>query len=103
MKLTQQILNEGMSNNGGWSNNQWRALGVVSPHRQSKGWLKDLLGTDISQDKINRFVELRNEHLKKRKKNNQECKHTFYYVAQNEIKCKICKRQYPIDESTDIF
>lgn len=69
MVITNEIIEYGKSDYGGWSNKQLRALGLPSRYFKSdggliKGWKKFLIGLDVPVEKINMFYELRNAHIK---------------------------------------
>lgn len=59
--LTEEILNQGKSINGFWSNKQLYALGLSEI---KKGWKTEVLGKELSSDNINNFLSLKNKHLK---------------------------------------
>ena len=63
MRITQEILTEGMSSNGGWSNQQMRCLGVSVP--LVRGWRDDLLGAEVREADVDRFLMLKDAHVKK--------------------------------------
>lgn len=100
MILTQEIIDKGKSTRGGWSNQQWRALGVTNKQLRISGWKYDILGTDINEDRIKEFLALKDNHFKRNKKN---CDHSFEFIGENLIECIYCKRKYPLDERSDTF
>ena len=61
MQLTEEILEQGISRNGGWSNAQLRVLGVKIPLRS--GWKKRIIGKFFEEIEIKRFLELKDAHL----------------------------------------
>ena len=70
--LKAQILNKGLSDNGGWSNKQLRALGLPDSYFKAngglvKGWKDYLIGSNINEKNINEFLSLKNKHLKLKK------------------------------------
>ena len=68
MIITESILCRGMSANGSWSVAQLAALGVNA--RRNKGWKQRLIGTDVPEADVERFLAMRDAHLKKRTKYN---------------------------------
>lgn len=65
MKITREIINQGMSDNGGWTRAQTELLGVNQwplPH----GWIRSLIGKDLPEDMLKRFVSMKGQ-VKKRK------------------------------------
>ncbi len=67
MIFSEQMLINGMSDNGSWSSEQLACLGIK--RRFNKGWKHQLIGKDISREDILRFYELKNYHLIKRARN----------------------------------
>jgi len=63
VKVTRDFLKQGMSRNGGWSNAQFRALGVISFRR---GWRKKLKGKYVTEARAKEFIRLKDEHLIKK-------------------------------------
>ena len=65
MLLTEQILEEGKSSKGAWNKKQLLALGVEvdKEFRLKKGWKTQIIGSQISEQQIKRFLDLRNAHL----------------------------------------
>ena len=66
MVLTKQVLDNGMSRNGGWSAKQIRSLGVddeITGGMFKKGWKKRITGLDIPEENIKRFLALKDSHL----------------------------------------
>lgn len=66
MILTEEILVEGKSINGGWSRNQMSLFDVDWPLKE--GWKEEILGKDYHQDLIMEFIYLKNQHLGSKKK-----------------------------------
>lgn len=66
-RITKEILEQGKSRRGGWSNIQIAALGVksVKTKRFNKGWKRKLIGVDVPEENIKKFLEMKNAHLKK--------------------------------------
>lgn len=71
--ITERILNQGRSSNGGWNTEQIKALGEKMTH----GWRMRLIGKYVSEGKIARFLSLKDSHLirKENKKHNNQVKH----------------------------
>jgi len=61
MKLTNEVLELGLSSNGGWSNKQLKLLGVKTPLR--KGWKELLIGTFHNESTIDLFLKMKDAHL----------------------------------------
>lgn len=77
MVMTDEMLNQGMSENGGWNLDQLFALGLG--WRPQKGWRKRLIGTEIPEDKFALFLSLRS--LKKQKEKVEVLRKTNTEVA----------------------
>lgn len=60
MILTNEILKQGKSDNGGWSLNQLRCFGIS---KFQKGWQRKVIGRNFSNKTITRFLALKNVHL----------------------------------------
>ena len=75
--MTNEIMNQGKSRNGGWNSLQLRVLGIRGSKKR-KGWRKRLIGEEFSEDAIQEFLDLRNKHLEKslRKKRRKKGKIT---------------------------
>jgi len=71
MKLTKEIIEQGKSSNNGWNNEQMIALGVTS---FTKGWMKALVGKEVTQDAIDKFLSLKDYHFKRRLANGGKVK-----------------------------
>ena len=63
MILTEEILNEGMSSNGSWSVAQIKCFGTTP--QNNKGWKYQILGKEFEPEVIEKFLGLRDKHLKK--------------------------------------
>jgi len=59
--VTRELLEEGMSRNGGWNRQQLEVLGVSWPLQS--GWRRCLLGKVVSAEAIAEFLALRDAHL----------------------------------------
>jgi hypothetical protein len=62
MILTKVIIEQGKSRNGGFSGKQFKCLGIGE--NPKKGWLKELMGKEIPDENIEKFLALKNKHLK---------------------------------------
>ncbi len=64
--VTNSLLEQGISVNGSWSKKQLLALGV--PIRRGfklvKGWKDRLIGSEITEQQKNKFLDLKDKHLK---------------------------------------
>ena len=60
MILTKEIFEKGKSSNGGYNDLQIKELGIVN---KTKGWVRLIIGKDIPQENINRFLALKNAHF----------------------------------------
>lgn len=63
--VTEQLMNRGMSRNGGWSAKQLITLGVKD-YLKEPGWRKRLIGTLITEQQKNEFLNLKDKHLQKK-------------------------------------
>ncbi len=61
MILTQDILEQGISRNGGWNNKQIRLFGIS--RENNTGWKLKILGLDFPKSIIDRFLALKDRHL----------------------------------------
>lgn len=61
MKITEEILNRGKSSNNGWNLDQLRVLGL---HGFQKGWKKSLIGKEISEEQLSKFINLKDTHFR---------------------------------------
>lgn len=57
MRVTEQLLRNGQSDNGGWSKAQLALLGIPWPLKH--GWKATIIGTTISEDTAKRFLSAR--------------------------------------------
>jgi 5-methylcytosine-specific restriction endonuclease McrA len=64
VKLTKANLSAALSSKGSLSTKQFNVLGYKKPF---KGWKRQLIGTMFSQQQIDKFIGLKNAHLKNRK------------------------------------
>lgn len=71
MIITRAFLDRGKSANNGWNKNQWKALGVTV---FKKGWCKELIGKEITEEQATKFLEYKDEHFKKKIRNGGEVK-----------------------------
>lgn len=65
VELTEAILSDGMSRNGGWSRKQFQCLGVKWQKRKGpkKGWKAAILGRLYPKKVIENFLALKDTHL----------------------------------------
>lgn len=68
MRLTKEIIEQGMSSRGGWNMQQLSLLGI---RELKKGWKNRLIGIEVSEENINKFIALTNSHLKTTSNSNQ--------------------------------
>lgn len=68
MKITKEILEQGKSKRGAWSTKQLKLLGVKWP--RTRGWMERLIGTDVPDERVARYLELKDAHLKSKQKFN---------------------------------
>ncbi|MDG1752587.1 MAG: hypothetical protein P8I03_13140 [Thalassotalea sp.] len=54
IKLSKELIEMGRTGNGGYTKKQLKVLGVDWP--PAKGWLKAMIGTEIEQEKYDKFV-----------------------------------------------
>jgi len=70
MRVTQDILEAGISKNGAWNRDQLEAIlpanEFTGPGTWSirKGWKQRLIGSEVPKYKIDKFLELKDKHLK---------------------------------------
>ncbi len=57
--LTEEILNQGKSRNGFWSNKQILTFGIEI----KRGWKREIIGQEFPIVIINRFLQLKDKHL----------------------------------------
>ncbi len=64
--VTTELLEQGISKNGAWSAKQLRALNVPIGKRFKlwKGWKDRLIGSEITEQQKNKFLDLKDKHLK---------------------------------------
>jgi hypothetical protein len=58
--LTIEILERGLSRNGGYSSKQLKLFGIEG---FPKGWKKGLVGQSFPRELVNEFIELKDRHL----------------------------------------
>ena len=98
MKLTQEILNSGKSDNGGYSSAQVECFGLSWP--LESGWKSKILGQDFPDDKIERFVSLKNSHLtvlSDKQLLEKSHKYFFEQIPTDELRAE-CPFELPEDE-----
>jgi hypothetical protein len=69
--LTREIFEQGRSSNGGYSGGQLSVLGISSI-KLNKGWPKSIIGKSFHPESIRQFLELKDSHLKQKKKKSVE-------------------------------
>ena len=74
MKVTTELLEQGKSIRGAWSNKQLRALGLNKGFNWNKGWKLQLIGKEVNQEQIDKFLSLKDKHLDKYGANKFDCK-----------------------------
>jgi hypothetical protein len=57
MKMTEDLIHQGMSGAGGWNRAQMKALGVGWPLKS--GWKQRLIGQEIDDAKVKEFLSLK--------------------------------------------
>lgn len=62
MLITETILHNGKSRNGGWSLKQIKLLGA---NGSVKGWKRRIIGSDVPKSNIDKFLALKDAHLPK--------------------------------------
>jgi len=65
MIITDEILEQGASDNGAWSYKQLKCLGVNV--QNNSGWRRKLIGTDIPDEDVEEFLALKNLHLEEKR------------------------------------
>ena len=66
--LVDRVLELGKSSRGAWSSRQIRLLGLpgLGSGKLQKGWRHDLPGRWVEMEKLERFVALRDAHLRRK-------------------------------------
>lgn len=62
VRITKDFMALGKSVNGSWNNKQLKILGVKDFPLIS-GWRNEIMLTYITEERANRFIELKNAHL----------------------------------------
>jgi len=73
--VTQEIIQSGKSSKGGWSKAQCELFGIG---RLYKGWIRDIIGSDFPQVDVEKFVKLKDKHLKGKRKIKHSLSDTFF-------------------------
>ena len=60
VKITDALLEKGRSRNGGWSNKQLQCFGIQG---FPEGWKSALVGREVEEEAVIRFLYLQNQHL----------------------------------------
>ena len=68
MVITKELLDKGKSSRGAWSNKQVKLLGEPNGMIDNHGWQRRVLGRYISDVDAERFVLLKDAHLKGKKR-----------------------------------
>lgn len=63
MLITDALIEQARSREGGWSREQLMCIGVEWPPQ--KGWKKAAVGRSIQPTDADRFLKLKDEHLSK--------------------------------------
>lgn len=61
--ITNEMIEDGMSDNGGWSNKQIKLLG----QGMFTGWRRRAVGKEILTERYDEFLALKNVHLKNKR------------------------------------
>lgn len=64
MKLTRESIEAGKTDNGGWTGEQMRVLGVEWP--PTKGWTHRLIGKEVSEEVYATFLDLRLSRVRRK-------------------------------------
>lgn len=97
MIITEELLRKGMSEGVGIKSVQAKVLGIKYPLK--KGWLKELIGKEVTEETIKKYIELKNYVSKKRntKRNEQRqtrlFKNRFLTIGSNYCASKTSKGQ----------
>jgi len=84
MIITDQMIEDGMSDNGSWSFKQIMLLGF-GRHR---GWRRRAIGKEILTERYTEFLALKNAHLKNKKKhNNSVLTKSIAFIIENFTHC----------------
>lgn len=65
MIITKEIIEQGKSSRGGWSNKQFKALGITD---FTRGWKDRIMGKDIPDRMVMEFLSLKDDHVLSRDK-----------------------------------
>lgn len=60
--ITEELLEKGKSLRGSWNRRQLKLLGINQPY---KGWQRNIIGRTISKENAQKFLLLKNNHLRK--------------------------------------
>jgi predicted DNA-binding transcriptional regulator len=66
MILTEKVFELGRSDRNGFNNAQMLVFGLTKADLKVKGWKRTIIGKDFPEETINKFIELRNNHIKDR-------------------------------------
>jgi hypothetical protein len=82
--LTHENLHKGQTGNGGFNYAQLAALGVATPPR--KGWLRRLIGTQVSAESYELFLSLKGATQCVKKRDSELSPLAGYQLPQTEEK-----------------
>jgi len=82
--LTIEDIELGKSSRGAWSNAQLRALGVEQGFNFNKGWKVRLIGKQVTDRQYEKFLGLRDAHLKPQKDEDG------YFLGTDKYCCETC-------------
>ena len=100
--LTREMIEAGMSDNGGFSNKQVARLGVKV--KNNSGWLKQLIGREVRVEQYEAFMDLKNAHLEKKRsynakryvfKDQKSC--PFFHYIDADAWCTLSKKECDLD------
>ena len=63
VKITKELMEQGLSRNGAWNAKQLRVLGIDSI-AWNKGWKSRIMGSSITEQQKNEFLDLKDAHLR---------------------------------------
>lgn len=66
MILTEKIFELGKSDRGGFNSAQMLVFGLAKEELKVKGWKRKIIGKDFPKETIDKFIKLRNVHIKNR-------------------------------------
>jgi len=81
--LTRDMIEAGVSYNGSYNSKQIKQLG--SRMHKNPGWFENLIGKPVTPAQYEAFLDLKNDHLKKKKRNLR----TKRYVYKGQDSCPL--------------